>query len=140
MSTEGTGIRGQTGHSGTGQTLADFTFSSANGSSSLCGRQFACPHCQRSYVTKSGLKEHVDRKHNKLYRYRCESCERGFMDRSQYCDHVAAHTGVKRHTCSMCEMKFMNKSTLKKHVLHFHPNEAATILLISTTTLCSPKV
>ena len=50
------------------------------------------------------------------------------MSRSRYHDHVAAHTGVKRHTCSICEMKFMNKTTLKKHVLHFHPNEAVNIL------------
>ena len=62
MSTEGTGIRSQTGHSDNGQKCAYLTVSSANGSSSICGRQFACPHCQRSCVTKCGLKQHVDRR------------------------------------------------------------------------------
>ena len=91
------------------------------------GRRFVCPQCQRSYVAKDGLKQHVDGMHRKLYTYRCETCGKGFFDRSVYHDHIAAHTGVKRHTCSICEMKFMTKSTLKKHVLHFHPKEAANI-------------
>ena len=128
VSTEGTGNRGQTGHSDNGQKCADFTFCSAGGSSSLLFRQFACPQCQRSYVTKGGLKVHVDRIHKKQYRYRCETCGKGFIGRCVYHDHIAAHTGVKRYTCSMCEMKFMNKSSLKKHVFQFHSNETANIL------------
>ena len=62
------------------------------------------------YDSKSGLMKHMNRMHNKLYRYRCETCERGLMDRCRYHDHVSAHTGVKRHTCSLCEMKFMIKT------------------------------
>ena len=92
------------------------------------GRLFVCCQCLRSYVTKDGLKQHVDRMHNKLYRYRCETCERCFMNRSHYHDHVATHSGVKQHTCSICEMKFMNKSSLKAHVLRFHPNNDANNL------------
>ena len=94
------------------------------------GRRFMCAEvdCQCSYVSEGGLKRHMDRMHNKLYRHRCETCERGFMDRSRYYDHVAAHTGVKRHTCSICEMKFTYKTSLRTHVLHIHPNEDAHIL------------
>ena len=138
MSAEGTGSRGQTGHSDSDQKCADFTCTSADGSSSIAGPnlniheggRFMCAQvdCQCSYVSKSGLKRHMDRMHNKLYRHRCETCERGFMDRSRYYDHVAAHTGVKRHTCSICEMKFTYKTSLRTHVLHIHPNEDAHIL------------
>ena len=92
------------------------------------GKRFTCVQCHGSYVTKSGLNRHMNTFHLKLYRYMCETCGIGYMTRSRYYDHVAAHTGVKRHTCSKCEMKFMNKTTLKNHVLHFHPNEAANIL------------
>ena len=92
------------------------------------GTQFTCAQCNCSYVYKSGLTQHMNTFHRKIYRYRCETCGIGYMSRSRYRDHVAAHTGVKRHTCSICEMKFMNKTTLKKHVLHFHPNDAVTIL------------
>ena len=92
------------------------------------GRQFACRQCQRSYVSISGLNEHVNKMHKRLTRYRCETCGKGFMDRSRYYDHVAAHTGVKQHTCSICEKKFMNNASLRKHVLRFHLKEAAHIL------------
>ena len=166
MSTEGTGSRGQTGHSDNGQKCADFTVTSANGSSThtnLDGcrhlpehseytcrhcaseftdrhqwlhhvkamhrdRQFICPQCQRSYVTKGGLTEHVCKMHKKVFRYRCETCGKGFFGRCVYHDHIAAHTGVKRYTCSICYMMFTNKRALKSHVLHFHPNEAANIM------------
>ena len=167
MSTDCTGSRSQTGHSDSGQKCADFTFTSANGSSILAhpnleirrrlhehskyicrycesefkyrnqllhhvtmmhrDRQFACQQCQRSYISVSGLAEHVNKMHKKLYRYRCETCERGFMDLSLYYDHVAAHTGVKRHTCLICETKFMYKTSLKAHVLHVHPNDTSNI-------------
>ena len=83
------------------------------------GRRFVCPQCQRSYVAKDGLKQHVDGMHRKLYTYRCETCGKGFFGRSVYHDHIAAHTGVKRHTCSICEMKFLTKSTLKKTCFTF---------------------
>ena len=94
------------------------------------GGRFVCAEvdCQCSYDSKSGLMKHMNRMHNKLYRYRCETCERGFMDRCRYYDHVAAHTGVKRHTCSICEMKFMIKTSLRTHMLRLHPNEAAHVL------------
>ena len=77
------------------------------------GKQFTCVQCNASYVTKGGLNRHMNTFHKKLYRYMCETCGIGYMARSRYHDHVAAHTGVKRHTCSICEMKFMNKTTLK---------------------------
>ena len=91
-------------------------------------RQFACRQCHRSYVSKCGLTQHVDKVHKKLNRYQCQTCGKGFFGRSLYLDHVAAHTGVKRHTCSICEMKFTNKSSLKAHVLRFHPNDTAHIV------------
>ena len=91
-------------------------------------RQYVCPECQRVYVSKSGLREHVYKMHKKLTRYRCETCGKGFFVRTLYYDHVAAHNGVKRHTCSMCEMKFTNKCTLKRHVIRFHPGEESTVL------------
>ena len=122
VSTEGTSSRGQIGHSDSGQTYTDFTFTSVNSSSRLAhpnlkirrclhehckynciycesefkyrnqvlyhvtmmhrDRQFACAQCQRSYISVSGLTQHVNKTHKKLYRYRCETCERGFMDLS----------------------------------------------------------
>ena len=92
------------------------------------GRKFACALCQRPYVTKGGLTEHVNKLHKKLSRYRCETCGKVFSDRCLYHDHIAAHSGVKRHTCPICEMKFTYKTSLRPHVLHIHPNETVHIV------------
>ena len=129
VSTEDTGSRCQTGHSNNGQTSATFTFSPANGSSSLAdetfegwrhvhnnykytcqlcvsefndlnqwlhhvttihdSRQYVCPECQRLNVSKSGLRDHVYKKHRKVTIYRCETCGKGFFCRSVYHDHIA---------------------------------------------------
>ena len=109
MSTEGTDSRGQTGHLDSDQKCADFTRTSADGSSSLAdpnlniheAGRFMCAEvdCQCSYVSKGGLKRHMDRMHNKLYRHRCETCERGFMDRSRYYDQRFSMTKIF-HSCT----------------------------------------
>ena len=88
-------------------------------------RRFACPQCPFMYASKNGLNSHVNLIHEKLSRYRCETCGKGFMVRSRYLDHIATHAGVKRHVCPICHIYFTNKSSLKGHVLRAHPNEAA---------------
>ena len=85
--------------------------------------RFGCLQCRRTFVTKGGLSEHVRRIHQKLSRYRCETCGKDFYIRSNYYDHLATHTGVKRHICPMCQKQFTFKRGLKAHVLSFHPND-----------------
>ena len=89
------------------------------------GKRFLCPQCQRTFAYQSGLNQHVKHVHQKLNRYQCETCGKGYLHRSNYHDHVAAHTGVKRHVCSICLKLFTFKHGLKAHVLRFHPNEVA---------------
>ena len=50
--------------------------------------------CTLLTVSISGLNENVNKMHKQLTRYICETRGKGFMDRSRYYDHVAAHTGV----------------------------------------------
>ena len=88
-------------------------------------RRFSCPQCPCTYASKFGLNEHVNLIHEKLSRYRCETCGKGFMVRSRYLDHIATHAGVQRHACPICHMYFTHKGSLKRHVLCVHPNEAA---------------
>ena len=91
------------------------------------GRRFACPQCQSTFASFGRLNEHVKFVHQKRPRYQCETCGKGFINRLHYFDHLATHTGSKRHVCSICQSQFTYKPSLKRHVLHFHPNEAAHI-------------
>ena len=89
------------------------------------GMRFACPHCQRTFAWKSGLNEHVKFTHQKLSRYRCETCGKRYAHRSDYYDHLATHTGVKRNVCPVCLKGFTWKSSMKAHMLQFHPAKIA---------------
>ena len=89
------------------------------------GKRFMCPRCPCTYASKSGLNEHVRHIHENASRYRCDTCGKGFIIRSDYYDHLAAHTGVKRYACSVCLTEFTRKRNLKAHVLHLHPAEIA---------------
>ena len=84
--------------------------------------RLACPQCQCTFVSKAGLTQHVKHIHEKLPRYRCETCGKGYSVRSQYYDHLAAHTGVKRNVCPVCLKQFTFKPSLKTHILRFHTN------------------
>ena len=161
VSSDGTKIRTQTGHTAKGDQGKDFTSTSADipprvGDPNLegperrkhtctqCGsefnrrshlwrhvkadhnnRRFACPQCPCTYASKNGLNKHVNLIHEKLSRYRCDTCGKGVMDHSRYLDHIVTHTGVRRHVCPICHMYFTYKSSLKDHVLRAHPNETA---------------
>ena len=89
------------------------------------GKRFTCPRCQCTYASKGGLTEHVRHIHDNASRYRCDTCGKGFIIRSDYYDHLAAHTGVKQYVCSVCLKEFTRKSNMKAHMLQFHPAEIA---------------
>ena len=92
-----------------------------------CGKRFVCLQCQCTFASGSGLREHVKHIHQKLARYQCQTCGKGYSHRSNYDDHVAVHTGVKRNVCPICQAHFTFKPSLKTHILRFHPNDASRV-------------
>ena len=92
-------------------------------STKCAGMRFVCPQCQCTLSTRGGLTEHVKHVHQKLARYQCEHCGKGYSHRSHYLDHLATHTGVKRNVCPVCQRQFTFKSTLKKHMLRVHSKQ-----------------
>ena len=95
-----------------------------SGTKHVAGR-IVCVQCKCTFVSKGGLNEHIKRVHQKLARYQCEACGKGYSRRSNYYDHLATHTGTKRHVCIICQTQFTFKHGLKAHVLRFHPNQIA---------------
>ena len=87
------------------------------------GGRYACTLCKCTFAWKSGLNEHVKFKHQKLARYWCEICGKGYAHRSNYYDHLATHTGIKRNVCTVCQKEFTFKHNLKVHILRLHPDK-----------------
>ena len=84
------------------------------------GKQVVCAQCQRTFVTRYVMTEHVKHVHQKLYRHQCEHCGKGFSVRSNYYDHLATHTGVKRNVCEICQKRFTFRQSLKEHIVRVH--------------------
>ena len=95
-----------------------------------CGSEFAGVNklpprfefsiCTQTFASRGGLTQHVQHIHDKNSRYKCESCGKGFSIRSDYYDHMAAHTGVKRNVCIVCQKRFAYTPALRAHVSRCH--------------------
>ena len=89
------------------------------------GRRFVCSQCSCTFVTNSGLHEHVRHIHEKQARYRCATCGKGYSSRANFDDHLAAHTGFKSYECVICNKRFTFKRALKAHMTNLHSMDAA---------------
>ena len=111
------------GHVYKGPTPSEFE--NLIGAARFVDGRFAGPQCPWTFASKGGLNEHVKRVHQRLARYQCATCGKGYSRRSNYYDHLATHTGTKRHVCVVCQKQFTFKHGLKAHVLRFHANDPA---------------
>ena len=85
-------------------------------------RRYSCVQCACTFVSKEGLNRHVRHVHQKLVKFRCQICGKGYEGRRNYHDHMATHAGVKRNVCSICQAQFTFERSLKAHVMRFHPD------------------
>lgn len=73
-----------------------------------------CSYCDKAFVTRVGLDEHV-KKHQGIFRYRCEECQKGFQMKEHYEGHLNMHLGYKAFTCSYCQTGFHYRRSWKTH-------------------------
>ena len=85
-------------------------------------RRYSCLQCPRTFVSMGVLNSHVRNIHQKLVKFRCHICGKGYDGRINYHDHMATHAGVKRNVCTICQARFTFKRSLKVHVMRFHPD------------------
>lgn len=77
--------------------------------------------CQKSYLTKRSLKEHLNVHYN-IKMYSCEICPKQFTRHSSYLKHKKVHEKLKSHKChySGCSKAFTNNSNFNRHINTFH--------------------
>lgn len=76
----------------------------------------SCEFCSASFATQQGLKRHRDKVHLNKPAYVCSICERGFMSKEHFDDHVNMHNNVKAHQCPNCSSWFTFKTCLRRHI------------------------
>ena len=57
-----------------------------------------CGKCSKSFMSKRGLRKHMQKIHAKKFTYVCPHCERGFVEKAQFEAHMKKHTwALKKH-------------------------------------------
>ena len=88
--------------------------------------QATCELCQKTFASKSTLKNHSNHVHQLLKPHRCDYCEKSFHTPSHLKKHIASTHKVncpQPEKCEMCEKFFKDKAGLKEHVKNIHNNE-----------------
>ncbi|XP_001657879.2 zinc finger protein 771 [Aedes aegypti] len=84
-------------------------------------KPFKCPHCQRTFKDKVGLRSHI-RIHSAVKRYKCQHCEMRFHIRGNLTAHERTHIGAKPYLCPHCGKGFAERGNLKSHI-RYHTGE-----------------
>ena len=84
------------------------------------GERACCTQCDKTYVTKSALRKHVEVFHLKIKKFQCDQCPLNFASKNGFEYHVESQHQNKEHPCAKCDRIFKQKDCLKAHVLKHH--------------------
>lgn len=84
-------------------------------------RPHVCQVCNKSFVRKSNLVDHL-RLHANVRLFKCSFCDKSFVQAGNYRSHLRIHTKERPYACSMCPKTYNQSSALKVHI-RSHTNE-----------------
>ncbi|KAA0150627.1 hypothetical protein FNF29_05202 [Cafeteria roenbergensis] len=99
---------------------------SASGKSDDAEYRFRCQSCGRGFKRKAHLSRHVVSVHDRRRDFSCEHCPRTFSTNSDRLSHTrAVHLNARPHECRLCRKSFNRKAHLRAHVARVHKNDPA---------------
>ena len=85
------------------------------------GKHYQCQECGLSFLTKTGLGSHSNKKHSRQETtYPCSECKKSFISDLKLQHHLDYEHSEKGFLCSECGAEFKANSNLKKHVKLYH--------------------
>jgi KRAB domain-containing zinc finger protein len=75
-----------------------------------------CRKCEKSFPTRSQLKQHLEHAHNSDRKHKCDICQKPFKTKHETAQHRAIHSDAKQFKCKECGKEFKWKSNLYSHV------------------------
>lgn len=86
-------------------------------------KKYKCEYCNILLSSIDSLKEHVRRKHTKIYTHKCSytECDAQFYTSVELNTHVKrCHTLERTFICNLCPLKFYMNKDLKRHKNDVH--------------------
>ncbi|XP_055709614.1 zinc finger protein 501-like [Phlebotomus papatasi] len=82
---------------------------------------YFCGHCNKSFIAKQNIRQHVNSVHRKFLNFLCNACGRKFSNSQRLRIHENVHLENRvRVPCSICKETFISQHTLKKHMKLVH--------------------
>ena len=78
-------------------------------------RSYVCDICAKGFFTRSGLRYHIIRFHERIKRFRCPICTNLFWTKEQCSRHMIIHTKVSKFSCDECGQTFTRQCNLDTH-------------------------
>lgn len=78
-------------------------------------RPFKCPECPKDFASKCTLQTHMKIHKDRPRPYQCDQCEKRFLNQQNLNQHKKLHVSVKAFQCDVC-----NKSFTTQHCLQVH--------------------
>lgn len=87
-----------------------------------CQNRWKCEHCGLECYTQGYYKKHQRAEHGgeNTVRYQCNLCEKSFIERYRYDDHLIAHSSRRAFVCSVCDKQFKRQRPLNDHIVRCH--------------------
>ena len=85
-------------------------------------RPFSCPHCNKTFITNSTLKGHLQWIHSDK-NYKCDYCEYVTSTLSHVREHMRVmhtHRDVKPYKCAYCDFRCAVSGNCRKHIRNRH--------------------
>ncbi|CAG9323750.1 unnamed protein product [Blepharisma stoltei] len=67
-------------------------------------------NCYNSYSTKFNLKHHIETKHLKVKKFKCETCKKILSTKQNLREHMKIHDGIKPFSCNHCGKSYRQAS------------------------------
>lgn len=81
-------------------------------------RPFTCtvPECDKRFRSTTEVKRHVLMRHTNERPYKCDVCQKGFINQCYLSKHAAIHSGEKPFVCHICRKAFPRLCSMRRHI------------------------
>ncbi|XP_076060894.1 uncharacterized protein LOC143036875 [Oratosquilla oratoria] len=91
-----------------------------------CKSGWKCELCNLICETREYYRKHQRAEHGgeNVVRYQCNACEKSFLEKHRYDDHMITHSSEKAFACPICEKQFKRMRPLNVHLLRAHSDQS----------------